>query len=86
MQRVSSCVVFLPNVSSAGSLRAGQRVERKVRIGVKESHRRKERARRLASRALVERMRSAQRFAAGVGFGEFERCTCLVEDKGARCG
>ena len=42
-----------PNDSSAGSLRAGQRGERKVRIGITESHGRKERARRLASRALV---------------------------------
>jgi hypothetical protein len=40
----------LPNVSSAGSLRAGQRVERTVRVGITVSHRRKERARRLASR------------------------------------
>ena len=39
------------NVSSAGSLRAGQRVEPGLRVGIKVSHRRKERARRLASRA-----------------------------------
>ena len=41
----------MANDSSAGSLRAGQRVERKVMVGIKVGHRRKERARRLASRA-----------------------------------
>ena len=41
------------NDSSAGSLRAGQRVERKVRVGITVSHRRKEGARRLAVCAPV---------------------------------
>jgi|JI7StandDraft_1071085.scaffolds.fasta_scaffold461275_2 hypothetical protein len=45
--------IFLPNDSSAGSLRAGQRVERTVRVGIRVSHRRKERARRLASRSVT---------------------------------
>jgi hypothetical protein len=48
---LARCIFSGPNVSSAGSLRAGQRVERKARIGITVSHGRKERARRLASRA-----------------------------------
>jgi hypothetical protein len=43
--------VAAPNVSSADNLRAGQRVEGKLRAGITVSHRRKWRARRLASRA-----------------------------------
>jgi hypothetical protein len=43
--------MFLRNVSSAGSLRAGHRVDRRVRVGITVSHRRKQRARRLAGRA-----------------------------------
>ncbi len=35
---------FSENDSSAGSLRAGQRVERKARVGIKESHRRNEKS------------------------------------------
>jgi len=37
-------IALEPNDSSAGSLRAGQRVERKARVGIRESHRRNEKS------------------------------------------
>ena len=54
IKRILFAIRVVPtNVSSAGTAGAGRRMGRKVRVGIKESHRRKEGARRLASRAWL---------------------------------